>query len=96
MSLPSASHDAPSHKDQHLSDTDADDEEEVIQEDHSVGAEKSCQVYIGSGNDKKVLYLLCIGLNCPDRNEEPLFHLRQSHGPFFQSRPWCALKTWST
>jgi hypothetical protein len=97
MSLPSASHDAPSHNDQHLSDTDAnEEEEEVIQEDHSAGAEKSRQVYIGSGNDTKVLYLLCIGLNRPDRNEEPLFCLRQSHGPFFQSRPWCALKTWST
>ena len=81
--LPSASHDAPSHKDQHLSDTDADDEEEVIQEDHSVGAEKSRQVYIGSGNDKKVLYLLCIGLNCPDRNEEPLF--------LFETEPWSLL-----
>ena len=94
MSLPCASHDAPSHNDQHLSDTDADDhEEEVIQEDHSAGAEKSRQVYIGSGNDKKALYLLCIGLNCPDRNEEPFFRLRQSHGPFFQNRSCCALET---
>jgi hypothetical protein len=52
MSLPSASDDAPSHNNQDLSDTDADEEEEVIQEDHSAGAEKSRQVCVGSGNDK--------------------------------------------
>lgn len=81
MSLPSASDHAPSHNNQNLSDTDADDEEEVIQESNS-GAEKSRQVYIGSGNDKKVLYLLCVGLNRPDRNE-PLF--------LFEIEPWSLL-----
>ena len=67
MSLPSASDDAPSHDNQNLSDTDADDDEEqeVMQEQGNSGAEKSPHVYIASGNDKKVLYLLCIGLNRP-------------------------------
>ena len=83
MILPSASDDAPSHNDQHLSNTDA-DEEEVIQENQSAGDEKSRQVYIGSGNDTKALYLLLsIGLNCPDRNEEPLFS--------FETVPWSLL-----
>ncbi len=96
MSLPSLSDHAPSHNNQHLSDTDAEEEEEGIQDNNS-GAEKSRQVYIGSGNDKKVLYLLCIGLNHPDRNDaEPLFS--------FETEPWSLLpkssivrpKTWTT
>ena len=83
MSLPSLSDHAPSHNNQHLSDTDAEEEEEGIQDNNS-GAEKSRQVYIGSGNDKKVLYLLCIGLNRPDRNDaEPLFS--------FETEPWSLL-----
>jgi hypothetical protein len=81
MSLPSASDHVPSDNNQHLSDADAEEEEEGIQEDNS-GAQKSRQqVYIGSGNDKKVLYLLCIGLNRPDRNdEEPLFSANVDEG----------------
>ena len=49
----------------------------------AAGGENFCvseQVYVDSGNEKKVLYLLCIGLTI---NEQPLFSL--------DSEPWSIL-----
>jgi hypothetical protein len=40
------------------------------------------QHYVDSGNEKKVLYLLCIGLNCNGGNQ-PLFS--------FEREPWSLL-----
>jgi hypothetical protein len=51
--------------------------------DDNAGGENFCvseQVYVDSGNEKKVLYLLCIGLTI---NEQPLFSL--------DSEPWSIL-----
>jgi hypothetical protein len=42
---------------------------------------RSQHLYIESGNDKKVLFLLCIGLN--DNNDVPLFS--------FENEPWSRL-----
>jgi hypothetical protein len=44
----------------------------------------SNQLYIDSGNDKKVLYLLCIGLT-DNSGTAPLFFLNRNHGPAFQN-----------
>jgi hypothetical protein len=64
----------------------ADDEEVVIQQEDesssSPGGE-SQDIYIDSGNEKKVLYLLCIGLNRPGNTNEPLFT--------FETEPWSLL-----
>jgi hypothetical protein len=70
-------------------DGNADDdnsEDEILQqeEEEGVSACESEQKYIESGNEKKVLYLLCIGLNRPDTNhEQPIFS--------FEDEPWSLL-----
>jgi hypothetical protein len=58
------------------------DDEEVLQEERSSPG-KSRDIYIDSGNEKKVLYLLCIGLNRPGNTNEPLFS--------FETEPWSLL-----
>jgi hypothetical protein len=50
----------------------------------ALGSRASClcrDVYVDSGNEKKVLYLLCIGLN--RNNDQPLFS--------FDREPWSVL-----
>jgi hypothetical protein len=58
--------------------SDADDV--VASESRTQGCCLSQQIYIDSGNDKKVLFLLSIGLN---HNNEPLFS--------FEREPWSLL-----
>ena len=43
----------------------------------------SHKVYVNSGNQRKVFYLLCLGLSVSDTNNDPLFSL--------DSEPWCML-----
>jgi hypothetical protein len=43
----------------------------------------SQEVYVDSGNSKKVLHLLCIGLTADNNNNAPLFS--------FDREPWSAL-----
>lgn len=67
-------------------DNDAIESEEAILVFPAGGQDESCcvseQHYVESGNEKKVLYLLCIGLNC-DGGNEPLFS--------FEREPWSLL-----
>jgi hypothetical protein len=66
---------------------DAAEDEEVliVQEDESSSSPggESQDIYIESGNDKKVLCLQCIGLNHPGNTNEPLF--------LFEMEPWSLL-----
>jgi hypothetical protein len=66
-------------------------EDNVLQQQESsspVGG-VSREIYVASGNEKKVLYLLCIGLNRRgDGNNEPLFS--------FELEPWSLLPRLST
>jgi hypothetical protein len=69
-----------------LSDADNDEEEqgeeeEVVQETTASSGGKSQESYIASGNDKKKLYLLCVGLNRD--HEQPLY--------LFETEPWSLL-----
>jgi len=43
----------------------------------------SQEVYVDSGNSKKVLHLLCIGLTADNNDNEPLF--------LFDQEPWSVL-----
>lgn len=64
-------------------------DEEYNETTDDVGADRtefSCashQVYVDSGNQKKVLFLLCLGLSLSDTNDAPLFS--------FETEPWSRL-----
>jgi hypothetical protein len=67
----------------------ADEDEEMRDDDFvpPVPSEHSCiseQVYVESGNDKKVLYLLCVGLRLSDDEDSPFLLC-------FDTEPWSTL-----
>ena len=72
-----------------MSSSNDDDIDEYNETTDDVGADRtefSCashQVYVNSGNQKKVLFLLCLGLCLSDTHDAPLFS--------FETEPWSRL-----
>lgn len=72
-----------------MSSSNDDDIDEYNETKDDVGADRtefSCalhQVYVDSGNQKKVLFLLCLGLSLSDTNDAPLLS--------FETEPWSRL-----
>lgn len=53
----------------------------------------SQEIYIDSGNDKKVLHLLSIGLTAYNNDNEPMTYIESRRGPFLQRHRSFILKT---
>ena len=67
-------------------DDNIDEYNETTDDVRADRTEFSCashQVYVDSGNQKKVLFLLCLGLSLSDTNDAPLFS--------FETEPWSHL-----